>query len=351
MKEFYILGIYRERIYSNQSVEFDRAILDASLDRLRFMGKDLGMKVRVERVRAEDYQYWRWSDFSRYHLILSMGQSPELLKYLQKFLEQEASQVSEDAPLSPFPLLINSPNAIKNCYRLNFSKILFEHGFPYPQFKVVRLSEDHGHMLNLLREFDGIAEGVWVKRGDFHALNNQDVIFINDEASFSQVLSHFQQQSVGEIILQRHICGDVFKFYRISDYHYSYRQLVAEGGGANSSPGPSLPRPLLSKMLELSSQVGELLQLEVFGIDFVVGATGDLYIIDVNDWPSFRSCRQKAANAVAAHALDKCLQANLYGPKEYTYQENLSERTYPYSKVYSDFQTVKYLHRSIPPKY
>ena len=39
--------------------------------------------------------------------------------------------------------------------------------------------------------------------------------------------------------------------------------------------------------------------LDIFGGDVIVAPTGDLTLIDLNDWPSFAPCRAAAADAIA----------------------------------------------------
>ena len=36
----------------------------------------------------------------------------------------------------------------------------------------------------------------------------------------------------------------------------------------------------------------------MYGGDAIVTSDGDFYIIDFNDWPSFASCREAAAEAI-----------------------------------------------------
>ena len=39
--------------------------------------------------------------------------------------------------------------------------------------------------------------------------------------------------------------------------------------------------------------------LDVFGGDVIVSSRGELTLIDLNDWPSFAPCRERAAYAIA----------------------------------------------------
>ena len=43
--------------------------------------------------------------------------------------------------------------------------------------------------------------------------------------------------------------------------------------------------------------------LDVFGGDVIVGPSGELTLIDLNDWPSFAPCRDRAADAIAEYLM------------------------------------------------
>ena len=43
--------------------------------------------------------------------------------------------------------------------------------------------------------------------------------------------------------------------------------------------------------------------LEIFGGDVIVAPSGELTLIDLNDWPSFAPCRDRASDAIAEHLM------------------------------------------------
>jgi glutathione synthase/RimK-type ligase-like ATP-grasp enzyme len=61
----------------------------------------------------------------------------------------------------------------------------------------------------------------------------------------------------------------------------------------------------------LAVHLGELLGLDVYGGDYILTPEGALYIIDVNDWPSFRGCRPLAAEHIARYLLARARQRRL----------------------------------------
>ncbi|HEX4641062.1 MAG TPA: hypothetical protein VH252_06725, partial [Chthoniobacterales bacterium] len=90
--------------------------------------------------------------------------------------------------------------------------------------------------------------------------------------------------------LQAHRAGDEIKFYGIAGgaffhwfysgnarkYAFDFAQLQAVGNDAAAAAG-----------------------LDVFGGDVIVSPAGELTLIDLNDWPSFAPCRERAAYAIA----------------------------------------------------
>jgi glutathione synthase/RimK-type ligase-like ATP-grasp enzyme len=54
-----------------------------------------------------------------------------------------------------------------------------------------------------------------------------------------------------------------------------------------------------SGLAALARAAARALGLEVYGGDCVIDTGGALWLIDVNDWPSFAPCRAAGAEAIA----------------------------------------------------
>jgi hypothetical protein len=50
---------------------------------------------------------------------------------------------------------------------------------------------------------------------------------------------------------------------------------------------------------ELGNQAAAVAGLDIFGGDVIVSPEGELTLIDLNDWPSFAPCRERASYAIA----------------------------------------------------
>ena len=59
-------------------------------------------------------------------------------------------------------------------------------------------------------------------------------------------------------------------------------------------------------MRDICHKASEVLDVKIYGGDCIVGADGNIQIIDFNDWPSFAPCRQEAAPYIA-----KCILSTI----------------------------------------
>jgi glutathione synthase/RimK-type ligase-like ATP-grasp enzyme len=180
-------------------------------------------------------------------------------------------------------LIVNSPRAVKNCYREH----LYRAGSPwlahFPKTRVVsteaplpELSFEHG--------------GYWVKRGDVQAMQQGDVVRVTARAELEGVLADFLSRSITSAALQDHIDGKVVKFYGV--VNTPFFQCYAEQDKSESPLSVLEARPRLERIVR---SVG----LDVYGGDVVIDESGAIWVIDVNDWPSFALFRTAAADAIA----------------------------------------------------
>src|SRR6202041_2550171 len=144
------LGIYREPEFSPGKVEADAAILDAVLSELKREGVETQAMDAVSFVSGPS---------PRPDLVLPMCQGPRALKRLAE-VEQAGA------------IAINSALSIRNCYRDLLAAGLESAGVPTPVGALVPADEPLD-----ARKLSGLdlSAGVFVKRGDLHALAPEDV--------------------------------------------------------------------------------------------------------------------------------------------------------------------------------
>lgn len=269
MKPFKILGIYRLPMFSNNAVEADRMILEASLEKLRAMAR---RDVSIE--FAEEPQL---GDISgEFDLVLTMAQSSESLKILE----------------SRFPegTVWNSPASIRNCYRKAMSFALGSIPVGYVPFQVVPTDGSVTPRMSA-------GEHYWMKRSDFHAISDDDVTLAETSHEAIEKIHEFRKRGVQEIILQKHIHGDVYKFYGVKGKFFRAIR-VRDFLKRDTSPD-------FSGLEKVVSVAADRLGLLIYGGDCILDMNGNFHLIDLNDWPSFRICRDDAATAIASLAADR----------------------------------------------
>ena len=190
------LGIYREPEFSPGKVEADAAIMDATLLELKREG--------VEIAAAVDAASFANAAPARADIILPMCQGARALKRLA-----EAEQAGAIA--------INSALSIRNCYRDLLAPGLERAGVPTPVGVLVATGEPLDS-----RKLGGVdlSAGVFVKRGDLHALSPEDVQRASDRAEIESILANFSQRRIRFAYLQQEIAGRVVKFYGVSGGSY-----------------------------------------------------------------------------------------------------------------------------------
>jgi len=259
------VGIFREQDHSPQRESDDEAILTAVAQALS--GRH-GFDVRTIRP-AEVRGLARVPD-----VIFYMCEETAVLNRLETLQQRGV-------------LLINSLAGV----RATFREAMLAQLAGSPFFPETRLMAT-GAALNGLRR-------VWVKRGDYHAIEKRDVQFADTPEDLRRVIADFRQRGIERVLVQQHIPGDLIKFYGVRSpgngtsrwFHWFYhkdQQLKGHGFDEN-------------RLRALCEQAADRLALEIFGGDAIVTAQGRIFVIDVNAWPSFALFRQTAASHIADH--------------------------------------------------
>jgi glutathione synthase/RimK-type ligase-like ATP-grasp enzyme len=255
-----MIGIFREEVFSPNRVEDDAAILRLTAEAVRKRGYD------VELMHPQDL-----SPETQSRMAFAMCEGLDSLKLLEKW---EADGYT----------VVNSPGAVKNCYRHRMHKLLNHGTVPFPKTLLIQTSESvNGHF--------NLRKGVWVKRGDVHSTQPGDVELIFDRPSLERTLESMRERWVEKAVLQEHVHGDLIKFYGVLSQgwfrHFYHKPEEARG----------LPFPV-DQIRETAELAAMKLGLQVYGGDIVVTKDAH-YLIDINSWPSFAVCREEAAEQIA----------------------------------------------------
>lgn len=254
------IGITRERVYSPGRVEDDAAVLGEVVRHLRSRGR---------RVDVFDGDAGEWPQPERLAIVFAMCQGPRAVEQLFRW---------ERAGIR----IINRPDGILNCQRHRTIPLLRSASVGLPESVMVNTAGETPLP-------DWISErGAWIKRGDVHATDADDVTRVADHIAARGALRRLHDRGIGTAVMQRHVDGLVLKFYAVrgSFFHCVQTDTTVPGG-------------VLRKIDALGQAAAARLDVEIYGGDCVYGKDGSLALIDLNDWPSYRSCRASAAVAIA----------------------------------------------------
>jgi len=259
----WLLGLYRERQYSpGRHLSNDVLLLDQIAHRLRerAFAVDLLTLDEAERRRADA------------EIIFSMCQGRISLENLADWERQGAK-------------IINSPQAALNTHRDRLPALMVKAGVSFPQTQLIRTNE--GVELGLL-DFNG--GGIWLKRGDVHATVTADVQWVDSADRLDAGVADFAKRGIDLAALQAHRAGDEIKFYGVvggNFFHWFY------SGEARKYPFN------FASLENLANRAATAAGLDIFGGDVIVSPAGELTLIDLNDWPSFAPCRERASYVIA----------------------------------------------------
>jgi hypothetical protein len=257
-----LLGLYREKQYSpGRHQSNDAQLLDQIAHRLR------EREFTVDLMTLEEANGAR----SKAALVFSMCQGRTALENL---LEWERNGVR----------IVNSPRAALNTHRDRLPALMVRAELPFPRTNLVATKGSPN--------LDGleVESGIWLKRGDVHASVTADVQWIDSQERLATGLEEFNRRGIELAALQAHRAGDEIKFYGVAGgafFHWFY------SGEARKYPFD------FAGLERLGNQAAAAAGLDIFGGDVIVSPGGELTLIDLNDWPSFAPCRERAAYAIA----------------------------------------------------
>jgi glutathione synthase/RimK-type ligase-like ATP-grasp enzyme len=256
-----LLGLYREKQYSpGRHLSNDVLLLDQIAHRLR------EREFAVDLLTLEEADSRR-SDAA---MIFSMCQGRAALESLAEW-EREGVRI------------INSPRSALNTHRDRLPALMVEAEVSFPQTHLVSTREAADlHSLDL----NG---GIWLKRGDVHASVTADVQWVDSRERLDAGLAGFSSRGIDMAAVQAHRAGDEIKFYGVTGgfFHWFYS-------------GEARKYPFSFAQLEtLARRAATAAGLDIFGGDVIVSSSGELTLIDLNDWPSFAPCRERASYAIA----------------------------------------------------
>lgn len=286
MSDVKIAAVTRAGAYSPNNVCSDAAILNGVVEQLRKRSCEVRVYSEEQLIKGEVKE----------DVIINMCREWASIKLLQQ--------------LEPERLIINSGYGIENCTRERMTRILVGGGIPYPESIIVDTDEK---IFDRLRE-SGF-KSAWVKRGDFHAMHKEDVSYVRHAEEAQEVLQEYFLRGIRRAVINKHLKGDLIKFYGIRGAKFFYWFYPYDNGhskfGLDAINGHSKGLEFDRKYLyDICQKAAELLDVVVFGGDCIVEADGTVSIIDFNDWPSFAPCREEASLHIAKVIFNMIKQRN-----------------------------------------
>ena len=258
-----LLAVLRAERFSPNSVEKDRAIMMAVVNRLGTKG------WQTEVVGEESLGAWK-TEGSAPDVVLSMGRLPETLRWQRG--------------LGSATTVVNRPEGVERCARSVLAALMSEAGTPVPPSRGDR--------------------GYWLKRGDAAAQERGDVRFARDEEELKNEIDEFRRRGIADYVVSAHVEGDLVKFYGVRGtgffrYFYPTDDGDTKFGDEARNGRARHYRFSTIDLQRASERLAAVVGIDVYGGDCIVREDGSYCIIDFNDWPSFSRCREEAAEAIA----------------------------------------------------
>lgn len=201
-------------------------------------------------------------------------------------------------------VVVNSAAGVRNCARPVITDLMRRNGIPVPQSFTWDVS--------CLESLPEVSYPCWVKRGDSCAKQKEDVCFVCNEKELLHTIADFKRRGISSAVYNRHLAGDVVKFYGVvatGFFYWYYPTLGAECHGKfglEKINGPAHRFPFDVQALKRDAdRVAVISGTPVYGGDCIVDSEGCYRIIDFNDWPSFSCCLEAAADAIANYLLSQ----------------------------------------------
>ena len=216
-------------------------------------------------------------------LVCTMSRTESTLARLKKAEEQGIA-------------VLNSTNAVENCSRRCFMEILQANAIAQPSFAVV----------NSAAELKKKYYPCWIKKSNGWSCHKDDICYAQTEHEATAAIEQMAAQGVKEYIQTQHYPGDVVKFYGIGDnfFHHCY-PTESKFGEEKINGAPAHYSFDEAELKNIAQKAAKAIGLTIYGGDAIITPQGNIFIIDINDFPSFTAIRDIAAKEIATLIMSK----------------------------------------------
>ena len=267
-----IATIARDVSHSPNMAANDAAILGCVADELRAKGLQV-----IEATEAE------LPDGCV--AVCHMSRTPGLLERLK---EAERCGVT----------VINSPTAVENCSRLKMMH----------KMKVAGIRQPPYCLIDERTPLDSLRYPAWLKRADGWSTHCDDVCFVRNADEAKEAFDNMRSRGITRVVHCGHVAGDIVKFYGVGKgfFRHIYPDPEKSKFGLEKINGAPHCYPFsLDEMKRTVFSAAESIGLEIYGGDCIVCEDGAIYIIDMNDFPSFSAIRDEAAGEIAEYIINR----------------------------------------------
>lgn len=276
MAEIRIAAVMRAGIFSPNHIANDAAILHATAGELRRRG------CRVTVYSEQQFI----DDGVAEDIVLAMCRGKESVDKLQR-LEEEGR------------IVVNSGYGIENCVRMIMTTLLQEGGIPIPESMVVDTNVETRRRLE-----EAGFKACWVKRADSPTLHQEDICRCRHPEEAQEILHEFFFRGIRKAVISRYIDGDIIRFYGVDSIGW-FHCLMPFGTAT-----PEENNEKIEHIRDIAMKAAQTLGVDVFGGDMVLSPSGEVYLVNFDDWPSFAPVRKEAAKAIAKSVISKVRRAN-----------------------------------------
>lgn len=269
-----ILGIERALTFSPNRSGADAAIFHETALALSALGHTVTTMREEEFVQA----------LVPHHIeaVFTMARSQMALDKLQQ-IEREGVVV------------VNPPQGVLNCRRLPLTRILLAASLPTAPSLI---------LTSLDNPLPPLTYPCWIKRGDSHAIEQEDVSYVTCREEALSLIASFKSRGISCAVVNEHLAGDLIKFYGVGTQLLCHYTPAPDAGkfGLEKYNGIAQGYSYSARHLgTIAARAASLLSLPVYGGDAIISPDGEIKLIDFNDWPGFSRCLPQAARAIAGY--------------------------------------------------
>ena len=216
-------------------------------------------------------------------LVCTMSRTADTIAHLRKAEERGI-------------LVINSTEAVENCSRRCFMNILQNSAIAQPPFKIVHNATE------LKKEY----YPCWIKKSKGWSCHKDDICYARTEEEAFAAIEQMATRGVEEYIQMQHCPGDVIKFYGCGEnfFHYCY-PTDTKFGKEEINGAPKHHSFDTALLRDIAQKAAKAVGLIIYGGDAIITPQGNIFIIDINDFPSFTAIREIAAKEIATLIMNK----------------------------------------------